>query len=102
MTKSDEPVVVAPPKWLKALVYTMGIVLVALFVAMVVLIVYKVKHRPPVVVENIEMGIGLPPDAQFKDVTLNGDRLTVSTGKSVYVIDVPSHKVILRINGLQD
>jgi Family of unknown function (DUF6476) len=102
MTKSDEPVVVAPPKWLKTLVYTMGIVLVALFVAMVVLIIYKVKHRPPVLVESTDMGIGLPPDAQFKDVTLNGDRLTVNTGKTVYVIDVTSHKVILRVNGQQD
>ncbi len=102
MTKSDEPVGVNGPKWLRNGVYIMGFVLVALFLTLVVTIGYKASHYAPAQIETENMGVGLPPDAQFKDVTLNGDRLTVNTGKTVYVIDVPTHRVILRLNGQQD
>lgn len=107
MTKSDEPVGVDAPKWLRNGVYIMGFVLVALFLALVVTIGYKASRYSPAIVEGEKaetrtMGLGLPPDQQFKDVTLNGDRLTVNTGKTIYVIDVPTQRVILRVNGQQD
>jgi hypothetical protein len=99
MTKSDEPVVVNAPVWLRFLVYIMGFVLVALFIFVLIAIFYKANTYTPPSAQNVVMGLGLPPDAQFRDVTLNGDRLTVNAGKSVYVIDVPSHRIILRVDG---
>jgi hypothetical protein len=102
MANSDEPVVVNAPVWLRFLVYIMGFVLVALFIFVLVAIFYKANTSVPVLAEPALIGVGLPPDAQFKDVSLNGDRLTVNTGKTIYVIDVPSHRIILRVDGKQD
>ena len=107
MTKSDEPVGVDAPKWLRNGVYIMGFVLVALFLVLVITIGYKASRYSPAQVEGEKseiktLGLGLPPDQQFKDVTLNGDRLMVNTGKTIYVIDVPTQRIILRVNGQQD
>jgi hypothetical protein len=98
-----EPVVNEPPKWLRKLVYIMGIVLLLLFFGLVAGIIYKANHRaallPP---ETQVLGVGLPPDEKFTSAVLVGDRLTINAGRTVYVIDVPSHRVILRVNGQQD
>jgi len=102
MGNIEEPVVVNAQKWLRWLVYIMGIVLLLLFIVVIAGIVYKASSGPSVPSEAATMGVGLPTDAQFRDVTLNGDRLTVNTGKTIYVIDVPSHKVVLRVDGKQD
>jgi hypothetical protein len=98
-----EPVVNEPPKWLRKLVYIMGIVLLLLFFALVAGIIYKANHRPVVVVPETQvLGVGLPPDEKFISAVTNGDKLTITSGRAVYVIDVPTHRVILRVNGQQD
>jgi DNA-binding beta-propeller fold protein YncE len=103
MSDLSEPVYNEPPKWLRKLVYIMGIILLLLFLGLVAGIIYKAKNKvtavPP---EMQELGIGLPPDEKFSSAVLTGDKLTITAGRTVYVIDVPSHRVVLRVNGLQD
>jgi hypothetical protein len=103
MSDLEQPIANAPPKWLRKLVYIMGIILLLLFFALVAGIIYKAKNKPPVVVtETQELGVGLPPDEKFVGAVTNGERLTITTGRTVYVIDVASKRVVLRVNGLQD
>jgi hypothetical protein len=103
MSDLGEPVVNEPPKWLRKLVYIMGIILLLLFFGLVAGIIYKANHRAPVVPPETQvLGLGLPPDEKFSSVTLTGDKLTINTGRTVYVIDVPSKRVILRVDGVQD
>ena len=103
MSDLGEPVVNEQTKRLLKLVYIMGIVLLALFFGLVAGIIYKAKNKAEVVVSETQiLGIGLPPDEKFTNVILTGDKLTINAGRIVYVIDVPSHRVILRVNGVQD
>jgi hypothetical protein len=103
MSDLGEPVVNAPPRWLRKLVYIMGIILLLLFFGLVAGIIYKANHKAAVVPPETQLlQIGLPPDEKFRDVVLNGDRLTINAGTEVYVIDVATHRVILRVSGSQD
>jgi hypothetical protein len=103
MSDLGEPVVNAPPKWLGKLVYIMGIILLLLFFGLVAGIIYKANHKVAVLPPETQvLGVGLPPDEKFTSVVLTGDKLTLNAGRTVYVIDVPSHRVILTVNGLQD
>jgi hypothetical protein len=103
MANLDEPVVSTPPKWLRKLVYIMGIILLLLFFGLVAGIIYKANHKAEVVVPEAHvLDIGLLPDDKFTDVVLNGDRLTINAGRIIYVIDVRTNHVILRVNGVQD
>ena len=103
MSDLDEPVVSMQSKRLLKLVYIMGIILLLLFFGLVAGIIYKAKNKAEVVVpETQSLGIGLPPDEKFTDVVLSGDRLTINAGRTVYVIDVRTNRVILRVNGVQD
>ena len=103
MSDLDEPVVSVQSKRLLKLVYIMGIILLLLFFGLVAGIIYKAKNKAEVVVpETQSLGIGLPPDEKFTDVVLSGDRLTINAGRTVYVIDVRTNRVILRVNGVQD
>ena len=103
MSDLEQPVVNEQSKRLLKLVYIMGIILLLLFFGLVIGIIYKSSHKAVVVAPETEiLGIGLPPDEKFTSVVLTGDKLTINAGRTVYVIDVPSHRVILRVNGLQD
>ena len=102
MSDLGEPVVSTPPTWLRKLVYIMGIILLLLFFGLVGGIIYKASHRTLVSLETQVLNVGLSPGGQFKEAVLTGDKLTINTGTVVYVIDVPSHRVILRVDGLQD
>ncbi len=103
MSDLGEPVANEQSKWLLKLVYIMGVVLLLLFFGLVAGIIYKAKNKAEAVVpETKTLGIGLPPDEKFSDVVLTGDRLIINAGRTVYVIDVKSNRVILRVNGLQD
>jgi hypothetical protein len=103
MSDLGEPVVNEQSKRLLRLVYIMGVVLLLLFFGLVAGIIYKAKNKADVVLpETQTMGIGLPPDEKFSNVVLSGDRLTINAGRIVYVIDVQTHRIILRVNGLQD
>ena len=103
MSDLEIPVVSEQAKRLLKLVYIMGVVLLLLFFGLVAGIIYKAKNKAEVLLpETQTLGIGLPPDEKFTDVVLTGDRLTINAGRIVYVIDVKSNRVILRVNGLQD
>ncbi len=103
MSDLGEPQVSGQSKRLLKLVYIMGIVLLLLFFGLVAGILYKANHRVVALPPDAQiLGIGLPPDEKFTNVVLTGDKLTINAGRTVYVIDVPTHRVILRVNGLQD
>lgn len=103
MSDLGEPVVNEPPKWLRKLVYIMGIVLLLLFLGLVAGIIYKANHRAQVVLPDMQvLGVGLPANESFRDVALNGDRLTLNAGRTVYVIDVRTNRVILKVDGVQN
>ena len=78
-------------------VYFMGAVLILLFIGLIVGIIYKIKNRAilPEGTGQIELGLG--PDAQAREATVVGDKLTINTGSEVFVIEVSSRKVLLRV-----
>ena len=43
------------------------------------------------------MELGLPADAQVREAILTGDKLTINTGKEVFIVEVSSRKVLLRV-----
>jgi hypothetical protein len=103
MSNVEQPVVNEPHKWLRKLVYIMGIILLLLFFGLVAGIIYKANHRVVAVKPETQvLEVGLSPDEKFTNVLLTGDKLTINAGKVVYVIDVPTHRIILRVNGQQD
>ena len=75
----------------------MGAVLILLFIGLIVGIIYKIKNRAilPEGTGQIELGLG--PDAQAREATVVGDKLTINTGSEVFVIEVSSRKVLLRV-----
>ena len=103
MSDLGEPVASEQSRRLLKLVYIMGVILLLLFFALVAGIIYKAKNRAEVAPAEAQvLGIGLPPDEKFTDVVLSGDRLTINAARTVYVIDVRTNRVILRVNGVQD
>ncbi len=103
MSDLGEPHVNEQSKRLLKLVYIMGVILMLLFFGLVAGIIYKAKTGAVVVPpETQELSIGLPPDEKFTDVVLSGDRLIIIAGRKVYVIDIRSKRVILRVNGVQE
>ena len=75
----------------------MGAVLILLFIGLIVGIIYKIKNRAilPEGTGQIELGLG--PDTQAREATVVGDKLTINTGSEVFVIEVSSRKVLLRV-----
>ena len=75
----------------------MGAILVLLFIGLIVGIIYKIKHRV-IVPEGIgQIELGLPANVQAQQATVVGDKLTINTGGEVFVIDISSRKVLLRV-----
>lgn len=95
-----------PPvnKFLIRLVAWLGVLLLLLLAALIAGIIYKASHKAqaPATIADVYLGVGLPPDAKFESAVLTGDRLTLNTGTLVYVIDVPSRRVLLKVGGQQD
>lgn len=96
----------APPvnKFLVRLVVWLGIVLLLLFAALIAGIIYKATRKAPPAptIADVSLGVGLPPDSRFQSAVLTGDKLTINTGTMVYVIDVPTRRVLLKVAGQQD
>jgi hypothetical protein len=89
----------APPinRFLVWAVYFMGAILILLFIGLIVGIIYKIKHRVIVPDGTGQIELGLPMDAQAREATVAGDKLTINTGSEVFVIDISSRKVLLRV-----
>jgi hypothetical protein len=89
----------APPvnRFLVWAVYFMGAILILLFIGLIVGIIYKIKNRAIVPEGTGQIELGLAPDAQAREATVVGDKLTINTGSEVFVIEVSSRKVLLRV-----
>ena len=78
-------------------VYFMGAILVLLFIGLIIGIIYKIKNRAVVPEGTGFIELGLPGRAQAREATVVGDKLTINTGGEVFVIDISSRKVLLRV-----
>ena len=106
MDENSQIAVETPPvnKFLLRLVIWLGVVLLLLFFALVAGIIYKSvqKNERSAAPADVLLGVGLPPDEKFTSAVLTGDKLTVNTGSTVYVIDVLNRRVLLELQGRQD
>ena len=89
----------APPvnRFLVFAVYFMGAVLVLLFLGLIGGVIYKIKNRVVVPEGTGLVELGLPADAQVREATLTGDKLTINTGTEVFIVEVSTRKVLLRV-----
>jgi hypothetical protein len=89
----------APPvnRFLVWTVYFMGAILVLLFIGLIGGIIYKIKHRVVVPDGTSTIELGLSPAEQVREATVSGDKLTINTGSDVFVVDVNTRKVLLRV-----
>lgn len=103
MDENNQIAVEAPPvnKFLLRLVIWLGVILLLLFFALVGGIIYKAvsKKEATQAPADIAVGLGLTANETIDSAVLTGDRLTVKTGNAVYVIDVPTRRVLLKVDG---
>jgi hypothetical protein len=99
MDDQNPDLVAAAPenKGLLRVVYIMGIILVVLFFALVAGIIYKSQHRAAVANAPGVVELGLPAGTIVRETSLTGDKLTLNTGAEVIVIELSTHKVLLRV-----
>jgi hypothetical protein len=89
----------APPvnRFLVFSVYFMGAILVLLFLGLIGGIIYKIKNRAAAPEGTGLMDLGLPAASVVREAALTGDRLTINTGTDVFIVEVSSRKVLLRV-----
>ena len=89
----------APPvnRLLVWAVYFMGAVLVLLFLGLIGGIIYKIKNRVVVPEGTGLVELGLPAESLVREATLTGDKLTINTGTEVFIVEVSTRKVLLRV-----
>jgi hypothetical protein len=89
----------APPvnRFLVWAVYFMGAILVLLFLGLIGGIIYKIKSRVMMPEGTGLVELGLPADTSVREATLTGDRLTINTGTEVFIVEVSTRKVLLRV-----
>ena len=79
-------------------VYIMGVILVLLFLALIVTIIWKANTKsppPPPVTQTLNLN--LPPAADIRAAALDGDRLVITTAREVIVMDVKKNTILSRI-----
>lgn len=89
----------APPvnRFLVAAVYGMAGLLVLMFLGVIGGIFYKFKQRNAAPQGSGTVSLGLPPASAIRDAQLTGDKLTINTGSEVFVIEVSTQRVLLRV-----
>jgi hypothetical protein len=99
MDSQNSDVGEAPPvnRFLVWAVYFMGAILVLLFIGLIIGIIYKIKNRAVVPEGTGEVELGLPNGTLAREATVMGDKLTINAGNEVFVIDISSRKVLLRV-----
>ena len=75
----------------------MGAVLVLLFLGLIGGIIYKIKNRVALPSGTGQVELGLPSDTQVREAILTGDKLTINTGTEIFIVEVSSRKVLLRV-----
>ena len=89
----------APPvnRFLVFAVYFMGALIILLFLGLIGGIIYKIKNRVVVPEGTGLVELGLPATSQVREATLTGDKLTINTGTEVFIVEVSTRKVLLRV-----
>lgn len=89
----------ASAKRLLGVVYTMGIILVLLFLLLIGAIVWKATRKPVLKPEPaaVPLSLGLPQGSSISSATLDGDRLVITTGQEVFIVDIRKNTVISRV-----
>jgi hypothetical protein len=90
---------VAPPvnRFLVFAVYFMGAALVLLFLGLIGGIIYKIKNRVTLPSGTGLVELGLPANTEVREAILTGDKLTINTGTEVFIVEVSTRKVLLRV-----
>jgi hypothetical protein len=102
LPQQDQTVTYAPPasaKLLLRVVYIMGIILALLFVALVGGIIWKSTKKAestgstgPALVE-----LGLPAGTAVQSMQLDGERLAISTGAEIIIVDIRKNAIVSKI-----
>jgi hypothetical protein len=89
----------APPvnRFLVFAVYFMGAALVLLFLGLIGGIIYKIKNRVTLPSGTGLVELGLPANTEVREAILTGDKLTINTGTEVFIVEVSTRKVLLRV-----
>ena len=58
---------------------------------------YKIKNRVVVPEGTGLVELGLPASSQVREAVLTGDKLTINTGTEVFIVEVSTRKVLLRV-----
>jgi hypothetical protein len=89
----------APPvnRFLVFAVYFMGALIILLFLGLIGGIIYKIKNRAVVPEGTGLVELGLPASSQVREAILTGDKLTINTGTDVFIVEVSTRKVLLRV-----
>ena len=74
-----------------------GPLIVLLFLGLIGGIIYKIKNRVALPSGTGLVELGLPAGAQVREAILTGDKLTINTGTEVFIVEVSSRKVLLRV-----
>ncbi len=75
----------------------MGAILVLLFLGLIGGIIYKIKNRAAAPEGTGLVELGLPAASVAREAALTGDRLTINTGTDVFIVEVSSRRVLLRV-----
>ncbi len=94
--KTDGQEVQATPKALLRLVYSMGIVLVLLFLGFIAAVIWKASARKVAVATTPEIELGLQ-GAKVLSSTMQDGQLLVTTENELIVVDVGRKAIVLRV-----
>ena len=80
-------------------VYIMAIILVLLFLTLVGGIIWKStrKAEPTRAAPPAAIDLGLPAGSEVRSTVIDGDRLVITAGREVIVIDVRKNQILSRI-----
>lgn len=90
----------ASAKTLLRVVYIMGVILMLLFLLLVGGIIWKAMNRPPAPATGAPgpvVDLGLPAGTVIQSMVLDGDRLVLSAGSEVIVVDLRKNVILSRI-----
>lgn len=89
----------ASARLLLRVVYSMGVVLVLLFLLLVGGIVWKLTRpaAPPVAERVPGLGLDLPAGTLVQSMVLDGDRLAINIGTEIIVIDIRKNRILTRL-----
>jgi hypothetical protein len=96
---SGPPGLTPAARTLLRVVYIMGIILVLLFLTLVGGIIWKStrKAEPKPETPPAALNLGLPVGSAVQSTVIDGDRLVITAGREIIVIDVKKNAILSRI-----